>query len=132
MQIMSPQIKVMYVKSSFGIKGSDKAFEDLENKLLSLKKRKFYGMVFGTPPNEEYWAGVEILDDHEPQKLNLPSWTIPGGKYIQEKLINWHKNIKMIGETFEKLSQQENVDNERPQIEFYRSSTELIIRVPIK
>lgn len=127
-----PAVKVMYLKSDRGIAGSEATFSKLEAKLSSLKGRKFFGLVFGTPPNEEYWACVEITTGDDPTTLGLQIWTIPAGKYAQEKIQNWSKHISEIGLTFKKLADRHDQDLTRPSIEFYRSMKELLLRLPIK
>lgn len=132
MIITFPEIKVMYVKSDNGIAGGRKAFDKLESKLSTLKGRKFYGLVFGIPPNDEYRACVETEDENESSRLNLNTYIIPGGKFIQERIKNWNDNLHLIGETFQKLAHQYQVDNTRPSVEFYRSMRDMLITLPIK
>lgn len=127
-----PEVKVMYIKSDNGIAGGAAAFVKLESKLPSLKGRKFYGVIFGTPPKEEYWACVAITLDDRPEKMDLEIWTIPGGKYAQRKIKDWNNNLMLIGPTFKDLIREYGIDPNRPSIEYYRSMQELIIRLPVK
>lgn len=122
----------MYVKSDSGVNGANKAFSDLESKLSNLKGRKFYGLVFGIPPKEEYWACVAIEEGDNPEAVGLGRGIIPAGRYIQEKIVDWNTNLKKVGEVFKSLSEKCDVDSARPQVEFYRSMKELLVRVPIK
>ncbi|MBI2029626.1 GyrI-like domain-containing protein [Candidatus Gottesmanbacteria bacterium] len=126
-----PSIKVMYAKSESGISGSRVAFDKLEAKLSSLKGRKFYDLIFGVPPNEKYWACVGLVPGDDPDNLGFNTYTIPGGKYIQEKVKDWHTDITAIGKTFQKLVSLHTPDPSRPNIEFYRSMKEVLCRVPI-
>jgi predicted transcriptional regulator YdeE len=96
-----PEIKVVCVRSKMGIKGSKEAFDTLESKLSDLKKRKFYGLVSGIYPNEEYRACVAIESDDEARLLGFETYTIPAGRYVQERVKNWSENILLIGEAFE-------------------------------
>jgi len=127
-----PSIKVMYVVSQKGVSGAQSAFNVLESKLPTLKGRKFYGAVFGIPPNEEYWACIELASGDVPETWGFKTGTIPGGKYEQERINNWNDNMNLIGEAFERLSKDNTVDRSRPQIEFYRSMRDMLVRVPIK
>lgn len=127
-----PEIKIMYVLSSQGVQGSKEAFDRLESKLPTLKGRKFYGLVFGAPPNDKYWAGVVLTDGDSPKELGFEIGVIPGGKYVQERVNNWHVSTRLIGETFQKLSKQYEVDFSRPSVEFYRSMRDMLVRLPIK
>ncbi len=127
-----PEVKVMYVESENGIQGSSLAFDKLEAKLPTLKKRKFHGVIWGSIPKEKYWAGVEISDKKEAALYGFEIGVIPEGKYVQEKVKDWSKNLDQIGKIFSKLSKEFSVDDTRPSIEFYRSMDEVLLRLPIK
>jgi predicted transcriptional regulator YdeE len=127
-----PGVKIMYVKSENGINGARQAFDKLEAKLPTLKGRKFYGVVFGAPPHEEYWAGVAITETDNPKAMGLEIYEIPNGKYAQAKIKNWNSNLDLIGKTFNDLMEKNQLDESRPSIEFYRSMTELLCRIPVK
>jgi len=122
----------MCVPSLNGVAGSKEAFHTLESRLPSLKSRKFYGVVVGIPPNDEYKACVALTEHDDPQQLRLTVATIPGGKYAKVKIKDWNHSLDKIGITFESLSKQFSHDNSRGSIEYYRSMTELILYLPIK
>lgn len=129
MEIELDDIPVMYVVSPDGPKGSGDAFKKLEQAInRQLKGRKFYGTMF----NGEYRASVAIIDGDIPEKLGLPTWTIPGGKYFKEKLADWEKHISEIAHKCEEIIAKVNFDKARPVIEFYRSQKELYLFIPIK
>jgi len=125
------EVKVMYVRSDSGVRGGEKAFNMLESKLPDLKGRRFYGLIFGIPPDDEYRACAALEEEDDPLAMGLKVGIIPAGKYVQEKIIDWSKNLKKIGEVFRSLSQKYDVDHTRPNIEFYRSMKELLVKVPI-
>ena len=127
-----PEIKIMYVVSKNGVVGSSQAFNKLESYLPTLKGRKFYGLVFGVPPNDTYWASVALIDLDNPEKEGMQIGAIPAGKYVQERINNWNNNTSLIGQTFQKISKQYTIDSSRPSIEFYRSMRDMLIRLPIK
>ena len=126
--IMEP-IKVMYVEAEDGLSGIRQAWNDLESKLQSLKGRRFYGTYYFV--DKIYRACVAINSEKEPQKLNLPTWTIPGGKYLKEKIAGWSSRPETIGETFESMAQERDSDRTRPSVEFYKSQQEVILLLPI-
>lgn len=129
MEAVLDDIPVMYVVSPNGPMGSPKAFNKLEDAVnWQLKGRCFYGTMF----NSEYRANLAIIDEEEPEKLNLSTWTIPGGKYVRNKIENWEKNIEAIKPKFEEMIANSDYDDSRPIIEFYRSQTELFLFVPVK
>lgn len=127
-----PEIKILYVKSQNGTMESRQAFDKLESKLPTLKGRKFYGLVFGIPPNDEYWASVELMPDDQPELWGFRTGSIPAGKYIQERIDNWNENTSLIGKTFQRLASQNETDATRPCVEFYRSMRDMLVRLPVK
>ena len=131
-QVTLEDIPIIYIKSDRGVTGSKQAFDKLESKLQTLRGRKFYGVIFGVPPNDEYWASVATVASDNSVRLDLKTGVIPGGRYIQTKLFDWTKKIDLVGKIFEDLSKQFPIDSSRPGVEFYRSMDELVIRLPIK
>lgn len=123
-------IKVMYVESSNGPAGAVKAFMDLESRLPSIKGRKFYGTY--QHQDGPYRACVAITDDDDPAALGLKTRVIPGGKYAREKLENYRDRIPEIGRKFAAMTKENNPDQSRPGIEFYKSSKELLLFLPVK
>jgi hypothetical protein len=120
----------MYVESSSGVAGARKAFDTLEAFLPSLKGRKFYGTL--QPPAGSYRACVAIAPGDDVAALGLPTWTIPGGKYCRAKIADWEQNLPEIGNTFDRMRRQNEHDEGRPSIEFYRSQRELVLFLPVK
>ena len=98
-------------------------------KLPSLRRRKFYGTYHSD--QEVYRACTAITDEKEPEKLGLSTWTIPGGKFVKEKVLDYANRVEIIGETFESMAQEYDLDPNRPSIEFYRSQREVILLLPI-
>ena len=129
---MLSDIPVMFVFSENGVAGANKAFNLLESKLPSLKKRKFYGVIEGIPPNDTYRACVAIIEGDNPKVMGLDTWVIPGGKYEKRKIKNWEQNLEQIGKTFEAMMKEVSIDHTRPAIEIYRSMEEMFALVPIK
>ena len=130
-EVTLSDIPVMMVISENGLKGSVQAFDLLESKLPTLKKRRFYGVVIGMPPMEEYRACVGIMNGDDPARMGLTAWTIPGGKYAKTKIKDWESHIEDIGKTFREMSHAYPVDDSRLSIEFYRSRKELYLFLPV-
>lgn len=124
-----PDILVYYVKSSNGVKGASKAFDELESVLDSLKGRKFYGLIYGNPPNDNYIACMGI---NPGDNFDFPMMTVSGGEYVQEKIKDWGNNLSQVPGIFKKLIDSNQVDASRPSIEHYSSMRELRCLVPIK
>ena len=127
-----PDIQVMGVVAKNGVIGASKAFDELESKLSSLKKRRFFGVLIGKPDSGEYRACVEKINSDNPESLGLETYTIPGGKYEQEKLWDWESKPDQIGKTAEKIIKEFEIDSSRPTIEYYCSLKELRLLIPIK
>lgn len=123
-------VKILYIPSNHGISGSDKAFTALESKLPTLKGRKFYGLVYGSPPKETYWASV-VQNSSEELVDGCKLGILPGGKYVQERIYDWEKNIGAIGKTFQRLIDENTVDRSRPFVEYYHGMNYMIVRVPV-
>ena len=132
MDIILSDIPVLCITSPSGVTGSKETFDKLETKLPSLKKRKFYGVLSGTPDNGTYRACVCLLKGDNPKTLGLETWIIPGGKYARAKIVDWEKNLDKIGPTFDELLKHYALDPTRPTIEIYRSEAELFLLLPIK
>jgi len=128
-QVTLPGAQVMYVESPTGFAGAAKAFDTLEAAFKSLKGRKFYGTF--QPPAGPYRACVVIEPSDDVAALGFPRWTIPGGKYNRGKVANWEQNRPEIGKTFQRMSEENERDGNRPSIEFYRSQRELVLFLPI-
>lgn len=132
MEVKLLAIRVMYAPSENGPQSSAEAFRKVEEALKwKLKGRKFYGVV---DQAGEYKSSVAIEEGDNLPDLGLETYTIPGGKYLREKIKDWEKHIKEIKIEFDKLIKKagKNLDKSRPYIEFYRSQSELFIYVPIK
>lgn len=127
-----PDIQVMCVIAENGIAGAKKAFDKLETKLSTLKKRRFYGVLIGKPDSGEYRACVEIIPSDNPESTGLETWTIPGGKYEQQKLWDWESKLDQIGKITEQIIKEYGIDSSRPTIEYYCSLKELRLLIPIK
>jgi hypothetical protein len=128
-EVETQSIAVWCVSSTGGVQNSKIVFEKLEKRLGSLRGRKFYGVLEGSPGSGIYRACV--AKNQEDDCKDLESWIIPGGKYLKAKINNWGECLNLIGETFSEMTQFGDIDIGRPYIEFYRSQKELILFLPI-
>jgi len=126
-------ILVMRVKADMKGKGPAEAFDILESKLPTLKGRKFYGCFHETPEGEEYYACVGRLEGDNPDRMQLDTGIIPGGKYARRKISDWESKVRegQLPRLFQEMIETYNVDPNRPSIEFYRSQTELQLLLPV-
>lgn len=126
----SPPIRVMYVAGDRSKPINEQAplaVEQLESSLTSLRGKKFYGVVV----DGEYRACVRVSSDEDINRRKYLSFTILGGRYVHRRLVDWDHQVELIGRSVNELIARPDYDLSRPVIEFYRSHTELVIRVPI-
>jgi hypothetical protein len=127
MEFVLEDIVVMYVPAEGGPAGAGAAFDRLEAYLPGLKGRKFYGTLHAG----EYRACVALEDQDSPEVWGLPTWTIPGGPYVRQKLKNWTERVSEIGAIFDRLAEENTADPDRPTVEYYRSQDELHLLLPV-
>jgi hypothetical protein len=126
--VTMPGIPVLYVAGKRGKpipEQASEAFQRLEERLASLRGRRFYGVVVG----DEYRACVAVAPDDDIAALALSSWTLPGGRYARHKIDDWETYRDRIGPTIEALRQRPDFDPTRPCIEYYRSQRELLLQI---
>jgi hypothetical protein len=128
-----PEVEVLRVKADMKGSGPAGAMHLLESKLPSLKGRKFYGAFRLLEEGEEYFACVERVASDDPDKMGLDVGVLPGGVYVRRKLNDWEQIIASgrLGEHFEELIRTHEFDRNRPEIEYYRSMSELHLLLPV-
>lgn len=118
-------------KAVVGAKNSEKAFQEVELKLGTMKGRKFYGVLYGEPENGEYFACVQMNEGDNPTDLGLEVRTIFSGTYARRKIRYWYEDIAAIGKGFGKLFKSYSFDPSRPTVEYYRSERDVHIFLPV-
>jgi hypothetical protein len=128
-----PDIEVLRVRADMKGSGPAGAMYLLESKLSSVKGRKFYGAFRLLEDGEEYFACAERIAGDDPARMGLGVGVLPGGLYIRRKLIDWEKIIASgkLGEHFKGLIRTHEFDPSRPEIEYYRSMSELHVLLPV-
>ncbi len=107
-----------------------RAWAELEEALGSLQGRKFYGVMQAA--SREYHACVELRDGDDPQTLALESGTLPGGRYVRQRLCGEPPAVyALIAPTFARLAQRADSDRSRPSIEFYRRRDVIDLLQPV-
>jgi len=129
MEVTVEPVRVMYVEAKGGLSGVGEAWSRLESTLPSLKGRRFYGAY--SNQDKAYRACVAVISEDEPKALQLPTWTIPSGKFVREKVEDYANRVEIIGETFKSMEQEYKRDPDRWSIEFYRSQKEVILLLPV-
>ncbi len=107
-----------------------RAWAELEQALGSLRGRRFYGVL--DPESREYRACVERRRGDDPQRLELELGTLPGGRYVRERLYGEPPAVyALIAPAFERLAQRADSDRGRPSIEFYRRRDAIDLLQPV-
>jgi hypothetical protein len=127
------EVKVLRVRADMKGDGPAGAMALLESKLPGLKGRKFYGAFRELEDGEEYFACVERMVGDDPAQMGLETGILPGGLYVRRKLYNWEDIIAAgkLGDHFREMIQTHGIDRSRPEIEHYRSMTQLNLLLPV-
>ena len=124
----------MMVRAVWEGRGPAAAFMALESKRTTLKGRKFHGVVRGRPQGGEYYACFALHEGDDPANVGLEVGEIPAGWYARRRIRGWETDTRQLGVQFEDTIHVlgENVDPSRPEIEFYRSHSEVLVFEPVK
>ena len=127
-------VEVLRVRADMYGSGPAGAMALLESKLPGLRGRKFYGAFRELPEGEEYFACVERIASDDPDRMTVEIGQLPGGLYARRKLYHWEEIIAAgrLGEHFREMIQVHGIDRSRPEIEYYRSMTELHLLLPVE
>jgi hypothetical protein len=104
----------------------------LEAKLPTLRGRKFYGSFRPTPEGEEYFACVVRIGSDDPEKMKVETGAIPGGWFVRRKFPNWEQRLSEMAAVFDDMNRNNDVDPDRPSLEYYRSHAEVLLFVPVR
>ncbi len=96
--------------------------------------RRYFGKSQGNPEGGiEYWAAVKKNPGDDPEALSLETESIPAGKYLCRNLSNYMANPGIIGQTFDEMVKNPEVDFENGFcLEDYLTMDEVICMVKLK
>lgn len=126
-------VDVLRVRADLSSEGPAAAFERLEAKLSGLRGRRFYGAIHSGAVGLEYFACVERRAEDDPRELGAESFELPGGLYVRRKIEEWPDVVRrgqLPVEARDMIARYAH-DPSRPELEFYRSSSELHLLVPV-
>jgi hypothetical protein len=132
--IQQKELRLITAKSKSFPGGNTEAFNSIESHLETLRGRKFYGLVSAVEKEMVYYAGLVPENEGEEERfveLGFSITEIEGGPCARVKLLDWQSKIEQIGPTFGAMIGEHGIDSSRPQMEFYRSLTELHLLLPI-
>ncbi len=128
--VQRPEVTVMFKRADDQHQSITRAWAELEQALGSLRGRRFYGVL--DPESREYRACVELRRGDDPQMLELELGTLPGGRYVRERLYGEPPAVHaLIAPAFERLAQRADSDRGRPSIEFYRRRDAIDLLQPV-
>jgi hypothetical protein len=129
-----PEVQVLRVLADMKGGGPAEAMQKLEAKLSSIRGRKFYGVYRPRPEGEEYFACVERVPGDDPTAMGLEEARVPGGLFVRRKIFDWSKVVAegKLPAASKDMAQHYDVDHSRPEIEYYRSVTELHVLIPVR
>ena len=126
-----PEVRLLAVRAESFPDGVGAAWERVEGGLPTLRGRKFYGVVYSGPEGVEYYAGVVPEEEGEDERPGLTALIVPGGSYARADLLHWDERREDIGPMVDQMIESVDHDPSRPLLEFYRSSFELRLLVPV-
>jgi hypothetical protein len=132
--IERPLLRLITSKSKSFPEGNREAMDAIESRLETLKGRKMYGLAYETARGMDYYAGLVPKGEAEERKfseLGFGILEIEVGACARVKLRDWSSRIDQIGPTFGAMIEEYGIDPSKPQIEYYRSQTELHLLLPL-
>lgn len=132
--ITQPKLRLITARSTKFPEGNPDAFRAIESHLKTLKRRKFYALVYETEDGMDYHAGLvpdSEIEERRFAELGFPITEIAGGVCARIKLQDWQSKTDQIGPSFGAMIAQFGIDTSRPQMEYYRSLSELHLLLPI-
>ena len=82
----------------------------------------------------DYYAGLvpdSEIEERRFAELGFPLTEIEGGRCARVKLLDWISKIDQIGPSIGAMIEQFGIDPSRPQMEYYRSMSELHLLLPV-
>lgn len=130
---LEQDIKVFYVQAESFPEGIKPAFDKLHSLLKSHTGRNFFGISYPERPGKIiYRAAVEESYNGEAEELSCPTFTIKKGKYIGVYIKDFMKNIPAIGNAFQQLLQDPQIDPAGYCLEIYEGMANVKCLVPLK
>lgn len=130
-EVTVEKMRVLYLEVPNSVSKVKEAWPKFEESFHSLKGRKMFGLDYD---NEKvYRVCSKVLEEDEGETFGLNEFTFEGGKYRRLRLKeNPPQLYEKIGPAFELLIKEysNEIDWERPLIEYYKSENILDVMVP--
>jgi len=132
--IRHPAVRLVTAKSKSFPDGNAEAFNAIESLLKTLRGRRFYGLIFESEEGKDYYAGLVPDNEIEERRfieLGFPIMEIESGACARVKFFDWSSKTDQIASIFGAMIDEYGIDPSRPQMEFYRSRSELHLLLPV-
>ncbi|PSR53454.1 hypothetical protein AHMF7605_07905 [Adhaeribacter arboris] len=111
--------------------GIGEAFDALQNQLPK-DNRPFYGISECTPAGIVYLATTLQKTENEPEKYGYNPYIIEKGDYLAVIVRDWLTKTDSIKNVFTQMFTDERSDRNKPCVEIYKNSEEMICLVKVK
>lgn len=113
--------------------GIDEAFNELINKTGDKAgERNYYRLSFLKDGKMVYNAVAEEKENDEASKYNYETFTIEGGDYYTEEVDDWQSKTDCIKDVFMEMMKDDNVDKQKPAVEWYKDDKEMLCMIKAK
>jgi predicted transcriptional regulator YdeE len=130
---LNEEIEVMCVAAESFPEGIAAAHQKLDAIAPVASDRRHFGISRGDGSGGTiYKAAAEEKEAGEAEKLGLERFTIRKGKYAQERVENFMRNIPKVAETFKKLLAHPELDPNGYCLEWYLSNRDMKCMVKLK
>lgn len=118
-------IVVFYVEATSFPDGVLAAHQKLHSMIPFTTERKFFGISRPEDGAIRYKAGVEELSADEGASYGCKTLVLKGGNYYNITITGFMKNISAIGEAFQQILQQPDIDQNGYCIEWYYNDNDV-------
>jgi len=132
MEVRRASVHVLCLETSDIPNGIQPLFATITDRIDRPLERSWYGASNG--PAGKYRACVTILEGDDPEALEMQTWEIPGGLYVQEQARECSSDPTKVAKAFQKLV-EENADRIGGSgwgIEEYVTNDDVNVFLPIK
>lgn len=129
---LANDIKVVYVHTNSFPNGIMAAHQKLHSLVPDIKHRRVFGISRPDGAGIIYKAAAELKEGDRFYHSDLQIFTIKKGEYLAELITNFMNDVPQIGNTFQKLIRQPDIDPEGYCLEEYINEKDVRCMVGIK
>jgi hypothetical protein len=128
---LEKDIAVLYVLVATFPAGINEAYAYLRSRLQDKEERTYIGILMMNEQQEiVYRAGTLTRSQTEAITTGLDTFVLMSGMYLAETVQQWRDDIRLIGQTFQKLVHANELSG-FPCIEWYNSSGDVTCMVKL-